>query len=144
MTESDGLLSGNKNEASLQAARATGSRAGVAIYAFSTHVLAMATFALVLRLIFEYYDFGKPADGSQAAVPSFVFGTFGTHPILMVTAFGLLSPIATVSYKTYESLLGVSHTIMKLVHAFLQTAATLIGLVGVASMYETHRGALHF
>ena len=52
----------------------------------------------------------SPADGSQAAVPSFEFGTFGTHPLLMVTAFGLLAPLATVAYKTYESLLGISHT----------------------------------
>ena len=85
MAESSGLLSGKENEVSLQAARAGGSRAGVAIYAFLTHVLAVATFALVIRLITEYYDFGAPADGSEAAVPSFEFGTFGTHPILMVT-----------------------------------------------------------
>jgi len=130
--------------ASLQQAAPRGSRAGVAICSTLTHVLAISTFALVVRLILKYYDFGAPADGSQAAIPSFEFGTFGTHPLLMVTAFGLLSPVATVAYKTYESLLGVSHTVMKLVHAFLQTAATLIGAVGVASMYETHKGALHF
>jgi hypothetical protein len=144
MTEHSSLLAPDDEARSLQRGGTTGSRSGVAIYTALTHVLAFATFGLVVRLITKYYDFGSPADGSQAAVPSFEFGTFGTHPLLMVTAFGLLSPVATVAYKTYESLLGVSHTVVKLAHAFLQTAATIIGLVGVASMYKTHQGALHF
>lgn len=145
MTEHASLLAPDNDEAaSLQRGGARGSRSGVALYTALTHVLAFTTFGLVVRLITKYYDFGTPADGSQAAVPSFEFGTFGTHPLLMVTAFGLLSPLATVLYKTYESLLGVSHTVVKLAHAFMQTSATIIGLVGVASMYKTHEGALHF
>ena len=145
MTEHSSLLNPDKDEpTSLQRGGLQGSRSGVAVYTALTHVLAFATFGLVVRLITKYYDFGAPADGSQAAIPSFEFGTFGTHPLLMVTSFGLLSPLATVAYKTYESLLGVSHAVVKLAHAFLQTAATIIGLVGVASMYKTHEGALHF
>ena len=145
MTEHSSLLAPDDDaRASLQRADTRGSRSGVAVYTALTHMLAFATFGLVVRLITKYYDFGSPADGSQAAVPSFEFGTFGTHPLLMVTAFGLLSPVATVAYKTYESLLGLSHTVVKLMHAFLQTAATIIGCVGVASMYKTHQGGLHF
>lgn len=147
MTEHSSLLGGAEKDegASLQRGGLRGSRAGVAVYSALTHVLAVSTFGLVVRLIIKYYDPSVPADGSQAAIiASFEFGTFGTHPLLMVTAFGLLSPVATVAYKTYESLLGVRHTVMKLVHAFLQTAATIIGFIGVASMYKTHQGALHF
>ena len=47
----------------------------------------------------------------------------------MVTAFGLLSPIAMVSYKTYEQILGLGHNTVKYMHATLQSAAALLGTV---------------
>ena len=87
-------------------------------------------------LILEHFNFREDN--------SFPFGTFGLHPLLMVTAFGLCSPVAMVSYKTYEYLLGLSHSTVKALHALLQTAALLIGGVGMASMWETHKDARHF
>jgi hypothetical protein len=42
--------------------------------------------------------------------------------------------VATVAYRTYESLLGVSHAAAKGIHATLQTAALACGVVGVTAM----------
>ena len=100
---------------------------------------AFTTFLLVLILILEHYNFAE----TPGANP-FPFGSFGLHPILMVSAFGLCSPVAVVSYKTYEHFLGASHGAVKALHAFLQSAALVLGGLGIASMYDTHSGARHF
>jgi cytochrome b-561 len=72
------------------------------------------------------------------------FGDFGLHPCVMVVAFGFCAPIAMVSYKTYEHVLGVSHQSAKLIHASFQTAALVFGAIGVASMWKSHEGKRHF
>jgi len=90
----------------------------------AAHALAVATFLIILVLIIQTY---RPEGG-------LVFGSLGTHALCMVSAFGLLSPVATLAYQTYESLLGVSHATAKGIHATLQTAALVCGLVGFAAM----------
>ena len=92
-----------RNSSSLQQTPPKPSYSGVAVLSLLVHVLAAATFVCVLVLILKYYAGDEPLK----------FGDFGLHPVLMVTAFGLLSPIAAVTYKTYESVLGLSHAAAK-------------------------------
>ena len=64
--------------------------------------------------------------------------TFGLHPVLMTLAFGFLAPVAAVSYRGLEAVLGVSHSTAKLCHGLLTMAAVLVAALGFADMYLVH------
>ena len=108
---------------SLQNISARVSRGAVALVV-AAHALAVATTLIIVVLVVQNY---LPQDG-------LAFGSLGTHALFMVSAFGLLSPVATLAYQTYESLLGVSHAVAKGIHGVLQTAALACALVGFAAM----------
>ena len=73
------------------------------------------------------------------------FTDFGIHPLLMVVAFGFLSPLATVVYQSC-ALVGGKRSVAKALHGVGQTAALACGVVGAISLYFTRRelGMSHF
>lgn len=101
------------------------------------HVLAAASLVGVVMLIKTHYL-------SATWREKGFFQSFGMHPIMMAAAFIFLSPIGALSYKTYEHLLGLSHSCTKALHAFIQTLALVFGLVGFAVIWTVHTGGVHF
>lgn len=63
---------------------------------------------------------------------------FGLHPILMTISFGLLMPLAAISYRGLEGLLGISHDAAKGLHAFFMFAAVVCAVLGVIDMWIVH------
>jgi hypothetical protein len=82
---------------------------------FGFHPCLMVTTACTLP---------KPARFSDAIAVRHMLFTVRCY--FQVVAFGFCAPVAMVSYKTYEHLLGMSHQCAKLIHAFLQTAALVL------------------
>jgi hypothetical protein len=83
----------------------------------------------------------KPARFSDAIAVRHMLFTVRCY--FQVVAFGFCAPVAMVSYKTYEHLLGMSHQCAKLIHAFLQTAALVLGSV-LSSLVCVLRSAVQY
>jgi len=66
------------------------------------------------------------------------YGSFFLHPLLMLTAFGVISPLGAMSYAILERRLGVSHNYAKLSHAVCNGTAWIIGVLGTWDMYVAH------
>ena len=92
------------------------------------HVASFAVFAVMFVTL-------RVFNGGTAPLQ---WGSFLLHPLLMTLAFGVLAPIGTVAYATYERLLGLSHGGAKLAHAMLQFGAWLVGLLGICTMWIKH------
>ena len=93
--------------------------AGVA----GTFLFALAMWALVLGAV--YTGAGKWSDANY-------------HFILESLSFGVLAPIATITYRFFRDYVGWSHQVVKAIHAVLHTAATTMGIVGIAYMWTAH------
>lgn len=96
------------------------------------HVLGVAAFGIVL-----YHE--KSAGDIPWESP-------GLHPVLMMFGFVWLGPWGAMAYRTYENLLGMSHSRAKMLHLLLQTFALFFGLLGVTSKYQgstVHFRSLH-
>lgn len=72
--------------------------------------------------------------------------TPGLHPVLMMFAFVWIGPWGALAYKTYETILGLSHFKAKTLHFILQTLALGQGLLGFMSKYTAGEDneLLHF
>ena len=101
---------------------------GLKVGAASTHLLAFAVFGMMFYTLKKYLSPDAPIE----------WKTFALHPLLMSLAFGLLGPIGAVSWRTYESVLGMSHRTVKLLHLTLMLGASIIGAVGVYDMWLVH------
>jgi len=95
-----------------------------------THVLSFTVFGLMFYTLKTYVS----PDGT------FGWASFALHPLLMTVAFAVLAPIGAVSWRTYEHMLGMSHSTTKLVHLVLMLAAAFIGAIGVYDMWLVHAG----
>lgn len=95
-----------------------------------THVLALVLLILVSASLKQNF-----VGEGQALL---TWRTFPLHPFLMTLAFGFLAPIGAASWRSYSTLLGLSHGTMKVVHAGCMMLAALIGTLGVIDMWLVH------
>ena len=68
----------------------------------------------------------------------FVWPSFALHPMMMTLAFVLLAPLALLSYRGAEDMLGLTHGTAKAMHAVLLGAASACGVIGVLDMWIVH------
>ena len=66
------------------------------------------------------------------------WATFALHPLLMTIAFGLLAPLAAITYRVAEDMLHLSHGSAKALHAALLVSAVVVGGAGVLDMWQVH------
>lgn len=95
-----------------------------------THVLSFTVFGLMYYTLKTYVS----TDGTIG------WKSFALHPLLMTVAFAVLGPLGAVSWRTYEHMLGMSHSTTKLLHLVLMLAASVIGAIGVYDMWLVHAG----
>jgi len=122
---------------SVTAGRSTVRAPQVVVGAVLGHMLAVGAAFMVGYLIYTHYRGSLPPNHR-------VFHSFGMHPIFMASAFLFLSPLGALSYKTYEHVLGVKHGCAKLLHALFQTLALVCGILGFVTMWNVHKGGVHF
>jgi len=72
------------------------------------------------------------------------WGQFGLHIFLMSGAFLLIGPMAAITYRLLAYTLNVKRKVTKQAHAFLQLAATAIGVTGVRTVWLAHASSYHF
>ena len=82
---------------------------GLKVGAALTSLLAFALFVMMSYALKAYLS---PDADIQ-------WKTFALHPLLMTLAFGLLSPVGVVSWRTYEHIFGLSHGTVKAMYAAL-------------------------
>jgi len=73
-----------------------------------------------------------------------VWGSFGLHILLMSMAFLLLGPMAAIVYRLLVDQFNVRRKIALQVHAWLQVASTIIGILGVRMVWIAHSSSYHF
>lgn len=66
------------------------------------------------------------------------WGTFGLHPLLMSLAYLVLAPLAAITYRVGEDLLGIPHAVAKSIHGLLMTMALVVAALGIADMWIVH------
>jgi len=72
------------------------------------------------------------------------WGSFGFHIFLMAIAFLLLGPMAAIVYRLLADEFNVRRKIALQVHAGLQVASTIIGIIGVRMVWIAHSSTYHF
>jgi len=102
---------------------------GLRLASVSTHILALALLVSLAMTLKTYLSPDKPL---------LKWRTFPLHSFLMVLAFGFLSPIGAAAWRSYETVLGVSHGAVKVVHGVLMTSALVVGTLGVINMWLVH------
>jgi len=114
--------------------RPTSPTAAARYGAMATVVLAVALLAVMAYALREYV--------AAPTVSLLTWATFALHPLLMTLAFGFLAPIGVITWRGVEDMLGVSHSIAKVIHGVLMGCAATTGVVGVIDMWVVHeRGA---
>ena len=68
----------------------------------------------------------------------FVWPSFALHPMMMTLAFVLLAPLALLSYRGAEDMLGLTHSSAKAMHGVLLGAASVCGVIGAIDMWTVH------
>jgi len=67
-----------------------------------------------------------------------VWGRFGSHIMLMSSAFLLIGPMASVTFRLLVDYYNVRKKYAQYVHAFLQLLATSLGIAGVRAVWISH------
>ena len=113
----------------LDAATAADARFTFKVGAVATHLLALV---IVIDSVRQFKTFLAPT------APLLTFATFALHPTLMVIAFSFCAPIGAVSWRVQHDFMGVSHVAVKRFHLVINTAAVLIGWLGILDMWLVH------
>lgn len=72
------------------------------------------------------------------------WGSFGLHVVLMATAFLLIAPMASITYRLLVDVLGVTRRTAMTVHGCLQLVSNVVGIIGVRMVWMAHESSYHF
>jgi len=72
------------------------------------------------------------------------WGGFGLHVLLMATAFLLVAPMASITYRLLVDALGVTRKTAMKVHGYLLLVSNAVGITGVRTVWVAHSSTYHF
>lgn len=99
-----------------------------------THVLAALLVVTTYAAMSKHFGLVMPVYPLGGA-------SFAAHPMLMVLAYGFFGSTGLIAFRTYGVFLRLERPRVKKVHAAMQFAALVVGLLGVRDMYLVHAQA---
>jgi len=101
---------------------------GYQLYLFVTHLFIWAPLVFILVWTYSFEINGKGLGWEK--VPLFFW-----HPVLMYAAFGIFMAEAILAWRV----LPLTHEVKKTIHAVLQTAGFIAGVLATIAIFEFHK-----